>query len=319
MFEELRKIIEAHDTIVIFGHAYPDGDCYGSQIGLRDVLRLNYPKKKVYAVGTGCKRFFNLISPTDIVEDSVIENALAVLVDGNDLSRMEDKRIYNAKAYIKIDHHMENGKYHEGPFVLDVNANSTCQLIVRFIKESKWKITKTAANALYLGILTDTGRFQFAGDYVESFQEVAWLCECGADPDAINSILTVTVEDALAFKGYVFSHYKKSPSGVLYVTFNRSQLERFHVSAHKAGEMVNLLANVKDYPIWASFAENPNGSMHAEFRSNGPGVYAVAAKYGGGGHYQASGVTLHHMNSKNVKMLVDDLDAVALEYKKEHQ
>ena len=111
MFEELRQIIEENDSIVIFGHINPDGDCYGSQIGLRDLLRLNYPNKKVFAVGSGWHRFFDFIGTMDEVEDDVIKQSLAILVDGNDCDRMEDQRVWNAKAHIKIDHHIENYKF----------------------------------------------------------------------------------------------------------------------------------------------------------------------------------------------------------------
>ena len=128
-YSAILEKIEKYNSIVIFGHTNPDGDCYGSQIGLRDVLRLNYPEKKVYAVGTGIHRFVKLIAPMDIVSDDVIKQSLAILVDGNDLSRMEDERVYTAKAWIKIDHHMENFKFTEGPFVLDVNANSASELV----------------------------------------------------------------------------------------------------------------------------------------------------------------------------------------------
>ena len=111
MFEELRQIIEANDSIVIFGHIFPDGDCYGSQIGLRELLRLNYPNKKVYAVGSGLRRFFGLMGEMDKVSDDVIKNSLAILVDGNDCSRMEDARVSTAKEFIKIDHHIENYRF----------------------------------------------------------------------------------------------------------------------------------------------------------------------------------------------------------------
>ena len=121
MFEELRKIIEANDSIVIFGHIFPDGDCYGSQVGLRDLLRLNYPNKKVYAVGSGLHRFFKLIGEMDEVSDEIIKNSLAILVDGNDCSRMEDQRVVIAKEFIKIDHHIENYRFTEGKFVINNN------------------------------------------------------------------------------------------------------------------------------------------------------------------------------------------------------
>ena len=317
MFEELRQIIEKHDTIVIFGHAFPDGDCYGSQIGLRDVLRLNYPHKKVYAVGTGCYRFFHLISKMDVVKDEVIKNSLAILLDGNDISRMEDHRIKTAKAFIKIDHHMENGLFKEGPFVLDTHASSTCQLIVEFILEAGWKVNPTICTALYLGILTDSGRFQYIEDFAKSFREVAWLCENGADPDGINAILNVNNEESLDFKGYVYTHYRKSDNGVLYLTLKRNVLRRYHISANRAGTNVNLLGNVLNCPIWAFFCENPDGTCHTEFRSNGPGVQPVAAKYGGGGHYRAAGVTVENMSEETVQTIVKDLDKIAFEYKKE--
>ena len=319
MFEKLLEVIEKHDSIVIFGHAFPDGDCYGSQIGLRDTLRLNYPNKKVYAVGTGYTRFFNLISPMDEIDDEVIKESLAILVDGNDLSRMEDSRIYNAKAWIKIDHHMENFKFHEGPFVLDTDANSTCELVVQFIQEAHWKVNPTICDALYLGILTDTGRFQFIEDFTKCFHEVAFLCENGANPKALNQVLNITNEAALNFRGYVYGHYQKSEKGVIYLTFSYKTLKKLTVSPSKAGTMVNLIANVKGYPVWAFFCENEDGTCHAEFRSNGPAVQPVAAKHGGGGHLQAAGVTLPDMSEETVLQLVQELDNSILDYQKEYK
>ena len=319
MFEELLKLVEKHDSVVIFGHPFPDGDCYGSQIGLREVLRLNFPNKKVYAVGTGLHRYFDLISPMDVVDDKVIKESLAVLVDGNDISRMEDRRVATAKAFMKIDHHMENGRFTEGPFVLNEDANSTCELVLQFIRECGWKVNPTICNALFLGILTDSGRFQFVEDFSLCFKEASWLCENGADPKAINAILNLTNEAALRFKGYVYTHYKKSKHGVIYLTFTKEVLHKLHVSASKAGTMVNLINNVKGYPIWAFFCENEDGTSHSEFRSSGPGVQPVAAKYGGGGHLHAAGVTLPDLSKETINMLIKDLDQVILDYQKEHK
>ena len=319
MFEQLQKVIEQYDSIVLFGHAFPDGDCYGSQIGLREALRLNYPDKKVYAVGSGLRRFFRFIAPMDEIDDEVIKNSLAILLDGNDLSRMEDERVYHAKAWIKIDHHMENFKFNEGPFVLDTDANSTCQLIVEFIQEAGWKVNPTICNALYLGILTDSGRFQFVEDFPKCFHEAAFLCENGAKPNRINSILNVTNELAMKFKGFVYNNYKKSNHGVIYLTFTYKKLCELKVSPDKAGTMVNLIANVVGNPIWAFFCENKDGTCHAEFRSNGPGVQPVAANHGGGGHYHAAGVTLPDMSDETVQQLIEELDEAIVIYRKEQK
>ena len=318
MFETLKTIIEEHNSIVIFGHINPDGDCYGSQIGLRELLKLNYPDKKVYAVGSGLHRFFDFIGNMDEVSDELIKDSLAILVDGNDCSRMEDPRVSTAKAHIKIDHHIENFKFTEGPFVIDNNANSTCELVVRFALEANWKLNPTIANALYLGILTDSGRFQFIEDFPSAFHEVAYLCENGADPKQINAILNITNEAALQFKGYVFNNYKKSEAGVIYLTFYKETLAKLKVSANKAGSMVNLLSNVKGYPIWAFFCELEDGTCHAEFRSNGPAVQPIASALGGGGHLLAAGVTIDKVDDEIVESIVKDLGKAIIDYQKEH-
>lgn len=319
MFQELREIIERNDTIVIFGHSYPDGDCYGSQIGLRELLRLNYPNKKVFAVGSGLKRFFHFIGEMDDVDDETIKQSLAILVDGNDFSRMEDQRVETAKEFIKIDHHIENFRFTQGKFVLDTNANSTCELVVQFAIESDWDLNPTICNALYLGILTDSGRFQFVEDFPSCFEEVALLCKNGADPKEINAILNWTNEQAMQFKGYVYNNYQKTDAGVIYLVLTYETLTKLKVSPNKAGQMVNLLSNVVGYPVWAFFMEFEDGTCHAEFRSNGPGVQPIASKYGGGGHLMAAGVTIPSIDMKLINQILGDLDEAIIEYKKERE
>ena len=97
MFESIVSKIEQYDSIVIFGHLNPDGDCYGSQIALRNILRLKYPHKNVYAVGSGLKKFFDIIGKMDVVSDEIITQSLAIVLDSNDLNRLEDKRAATAK------------------------------------------------------------------------------------------------------------------------------------------------------------------------------------------------------------------------------
>ena len=319
MFQEIHEVILRNDSIVIFGHDFPDGDCYGSQIGLRDLLRINYPEKKVYAVGSGLRRFVDFIATMDEVSGDIIRNSLAIILDGNDLSRMEDKRVYTAKEWIKIDHHIENGRFTEGKFVLDTHSNSTCELIVKYAREMSLKVNPTICNALFLGMVTDSGRFQFIEDYPLAFDEAKWLCENGASPRSLDRILNTTSEDALRFKGYVYTHYKETKNGVIYLVLRKETLKKLHVSASKAGAMVNLLSNVRGHPIWTYFCENEDGTCHLEFRSNGPAVQPIAASYGGGGHLHAAGVTLQKLDGETIDMVLKDLDNAITEYKKENK
>ena len=314
MFEHIIKSIEKYDSIVIFGHAHPDGDCYGSQIGLRDSLRLAYPNKNIYAIGDGLPQFFSLIGKMDEVDDEIVSNSLAVILDGNDLNRMSDKRIHNCLAFCKIDHHVDTGSFIEGPQVVDVNANSTCDMITAMIIEQHLPINKNIANALYLGIITDSGRFQYVSNYISTYERVAFLCKSGATPKPINDILNVTSEKIINLKKFVYNNYKKT-NNVLYVVFKKDELQSLGVDANKASSVVNLLANVEGYPVWASFAEYDDGSVRIEFRSNGPAVQPLALSLGGGGHMYAAGLSLPKLDPERINDIVNLLDEVATKWK----
>ena len=105
MYKKIWVKIKENDVITIFGHVIPDGDCYGSELGLKNAILENYPNKKVYALGSGLPKFFPLVGDMDKVEDEVIKSSLAIIVDTANLSRIEDQRYSLAKDIIKIDHH----------------------------------------------------------------------------------------------------------------------------------------------------------------------------------------------------------------------
>ena len=319
MYEAILEKIEKYDSIVIFGHLNPDGDCYGSQMAMRRLLQLKYPKKKVYAVGSGLHRFFDLIGSMDTVSEKVIERSLAIIVDGNDLPRMEDQRVFNAKDFIKFDHHVDTGSFTEGPQLVNESASSCCEIILDFIRDNDFPLDDYIAQALLLGIITDTARFQFVNDYSKTFNDAAYLCSKGANPKFLNNVLNQSNERAAVFKGYVYSHYKKTENGVLYLYLSNRQLNRFKLNPNAASSMVNLLSNIHGYPIWTFLCENNNKSVHIEIRSNGPIVQPVALAYGGGGHKYAAGATIEKPTQEIIDAIIYDLDELARTWKLENK
>ena len=145
-------------------------------------------------------------------------------------------------------------------------------------------------------------------DFPKVFKDASFLCDQGADPTALNTVLNLTNERAAEFKGYVFSHYHKTKEGVLYLRLSYKQLKRFHLSPNAASSYVNLLSNIQGYPIWVFFCENEDGSLHIEFRSNGPAVQPIAVKYGGGGHALAAGVTIVNPTDEIIANIIEDLN-----------
>ncbi len=316
MFNQIWELIQKHDSIVIFGHINPDGDCFGSQVGLKELILSNFPDKKVYVTGTGVPRFFDLISKMDDVSDETIKNSLAIIVDGNDLGRMEDSRVFTAKAFAKIDHHIDIGSFTEGPFVVDVEANSACDIIAGFVLDYNLKLSVLGANALYLGILTDSANFQFVNNYPQTFDRAKNLCKLGADPHKLLSVINRTTERSLFAKGYVLTHYSKTKNGVIYSIYTKEELRKIHSSANFASTLVNLLGNVEGYPIWCTFAEYEDGRVRCEFRSNGPVIQPIAASIGGGGHAMACGCGLDKLDYKYIHEIIDMFDQAIVDWRK---
>ncbi|MBP5574267.1 MAG: bifunctional oligoribonuclease/PAP phosphatase NrnA [Bacilli bacterium] len=304
MFEKIIAKIEKYDSIVIFGHHNPDGDCYGSQIALRNILRSEYPQKQIYCVGSGLKKFLNIIGQMDIVTDETISKSLAILVDGNDLSRAEDQRVRTALDFAKIDHHIDLHNFTEGPEVIDDKATSTCELIYKFAKENDFEIDLMSASALYLGIMTDTGRFQFADDFVSMFKMVSDLCSIGVDPILLTKTNNLQPEIVLDIKSFIYSHVQKTDY-IIYAVARKSEREKLGVSSAQIVSNTSLLSYIAGHPIWFVASETDNGGMQVEIRSSTYNVQQVAVHFGGGGHTYAAGFTVKKYSQETLNELID--------------
>lgn len=285
VFNEIKK----YDSIVIFGHRLPDGDCYGSQIGLRELLKLNFPNKKVYAVGTGIPAFFDLLGKMDEVDEETIKHSLGVVIDMAGEYRSEDERVNLAPARIKIDHHIDELGFPSVKWV-DVNANAVCQMVIEFALTFNLKMNETIANALYLGIVTDSGRFQFSPYQAKTYQLVAELFKYGLDIKKVFDILYSVDEKIMKYKGYMMLNYQKTEHNVVYLKVKKEVYHEFDLKFSQISNQVNVIGNIKGSPIWLLFTENDeDGTIRVEYRSKGINVQKIAVKFGGGGHHCASG------------------------------
>ena len=255
MFEAIISKIERYDSIVIFGHLNPDGDCYGSQIALRNILKLKYPNKQIYCVGSGLKKFFDIIGKMDVVSDEVIAQSLAIVLDSNDINRLEDQRAWKARDFAKIDHHIDTFTFHEGPEVIDDTATSTCELIYLFAKENNFEIDLISASALYLGMMTDTARFQFANNFVRMFEIARDLCDRGVDPILLNKTNNLVPEINISIKSFIYSHVKKDRRGIIYAVATKEDREKLGVTSAQICANTSLLSYVVGFPVWLVASE----------------------------------------------------------------
>ena len=305
MFEAIISKIEQYDSIVIFGHLNPDGDCYGSQIALRNILRTRYPEKQIYCIGSGLKKFFDIIGKMDVVSDEIIAQSLAIVLDSNDINRLEDQRAWKARDFAKIDHHIDTHTFHEGPEVIDDTATSTCELIYLFAKENNLEIDLISASALYLGMMTDTARFQFANNFVRMFEIARNLCNLGVDPILLNKTNNLVPEISITIKSFIYSHVKKDRRGIIYAVATKEEREKLGVTSAQICGNTSLLSYVTDFPVWFIASETDNGGMQVEMRSSTYNIQTIATHFGGGGHTFAAGFTYKKFGQDVINELLD--------------
>lgn len=306
----LNKIKE-YDVITIFGHIYPDGDCYGSQLGLKYFIEENFKDKKVYAIGSGFRKMFPLIGYMDEVSDDIIRSSLAIVLDCSTADRVEDYRFSLAKEIVHIDHHVRSKQFCENSYV-DESAVATTEILTNLFSYWGLNIDKKSATALMLGLITDSGRFLYSPTANE-FMVASKLIASGARLEAIYDILYESNASELELKKLVYSSYKVR-DGVIYTYFDNETIKKYNKTANITSQTVNNLSSIKGYPIWASFAEDEDGTVRCEFRcKKGFNVSKIAIAHGGGGHLCASGCAIGSTNE--IEGVVQELEDLVKEQK----
>ena len=140
MYNKIKELIEKYDRIIIHRHSNPDGDAIGSQVGLKHIIKTNYPEKEVYAVGDASKRYgFIEDCATDTIPDEYYNGALAFVLDTSAISLISDERYKTADAIVKMDHHIFTEKYADLELI-DTSFESCCGLIGMFAMEAGLKL-----------------------------------------------------------------------------------------------------------------------------------------------------------------------------------
>ena len=308
MFTEIINAIRKYHTIIIHRHHHPDGDALGSQIGMKHIIRENFPEKQVYCVGDDA-RFYGFMddSVMDEIPDSTYEGALAIILDTAAPHLISDGR-YAAAAYtVRLDHHIFCGKIADAE-VVDTGFESCCGLITRFAMDCGLTVNRAAATALYTGMVTDSGRFRYDSTSAQTFRMASFLMEQGIDTNRIFRSLYADSFESKKLKAQFILKTQFTPNQVAYIyttleEFNALNADTFTISRG----MVNTMADIKGVEIWVNFTETEKGVL-CELRSVDTNINPIAVKYGGGGHKKASGATV--ADRETAMAMLRDLDAL---------
>ena len=292
MYNKIKELIEKYDRIIIHRHSNPDGDAIGSQVGLKHIIKTNYPEKEVYAVGDASKRYgFIEDCATDTIPDEYYNGALAFVLDTSAISLISDERYKTADAIVKMDHHIFTEKYADLELI-DTSFESCCGLIGMFAMEAGLKLNPTAAKALYTGMITDSGRFRYDSTSAQTFRVAAFLMEQKFNTNDIYSNLYADELHAIQLRAKFVLKITLTDAPVSYIYTTLDEANSYGADTFTISRgMVNTMGDIKGIDIWVNFTETENGVL-CELRSNKYNINPVAVKYGGGGHQKASGATV---------------------------
>ena len=311
MFEAIRKLIEAHEVIVLHRHQNPDGDALGSQIGLKHLILDNYPGKIVYAVGDAAGRYaFMEDSVMDEVPDAVYEGALAVVLDTSAKALISDGRYASARAAARIDHHLFCETITETE-VVDSGFESCCGLIAAMAQESGWKLSPLSAKSLFTGMVTDSGRFRYDAVNARTFRLAAFLREQPFDTNELYNCLYAMDYEQVRLRAQFALKIWFTPHRVAYIYTSQEEKAQYHTDDFTLSRgMVNVMADIAGVHIWVNFTESDKGVL-CELRSDRANINPVAVAFGGGGHQKASGATVP--DRKTALKMLERLDKLAEE------
>lgn len=305
ILKRIYKKIKEYDKIIIARHIGPDPDAIASQISLRDSIRLTFPNKAVYAVGTGVAKFKNYGLLDRCPEDT--SNALLIVLDLPSLSRVDgiDSKIF--KEIIKIDHHPYEEEMGEIELV-EENASSTCQIIAELILNTKLKLNQKIAENLYLGIVSDSDRFLLSYTTPKTFRVVAELLEeTNINFTSLYKELYDRPIEEIRFHGFISSNLTLTDNGLAYIKISAEDIIKYNVDTATASNMINNFNFIKGVLVWTFITYDEKREIYkVNVRSRGPIVNEIASKYNGGGHKFASGIRTN--NAGDIDNLIVDLD-----------
>ena len=319
--EAILQKIKEYDRIMIFRHVRNDGDCVGASKGLKAIIQLTWPEKKVHLIDHDTAQYLEFMGPEDEeVADEIYAEALGIVVDTASEARISNKKYTLCKELVKIDHHIPLEHYGQYEWV-EEERSSCCEMIVAFYDAFKdvLKIDSVAATHLYTGMVTDSGRFKYSGVNGDTMRMAAILLDVGVDTDTLYARLYLEAYEYLKFKAHIYNRMQITENGVAYIYIDRAMQEEFNLSLEQASACIGNLDAIRGCISWIAFIESGDdkGTIRVRLRSRFVHINSIAEKYRGGGHACASGATLY--SREEVDELLRDTDALVKEYKETHE
>lgn len=294
--KEFLDFVRKGEKVLIVGHIHPDGDCLGSMLALARALKRS--GKDVY-IGVDRKDIpsnYEFLLDKDRVfsTDELSKNFdLAISVDAPNKLRLGSFAPFFERALkkINIDHHTDNQNFGDLNIVVG-ETSSTSEIVYWLFKGAGFEVNYDIALPLYVGIVTDTGRFQYSNTLPSTFEVACELIKSGVSPVYVfRNVYENIRPEVLKLLGLVLERVKNS-DGLFWSFITPEELDNHSVNLAETENFIDYIRSIRGCRVAALFKKvsNSSKSWKVSLRSRGEvNVQKIAAAFGGGGHVEASG------------------------------
>ncbi|STO31629.1 Bifunctional oligoribonuclease and PAP phosphatase nrnA [Fusobacterium necrogenes] len=295
-FSQIKEEILNRENIVITSHVSPDGDAIGSGLALtlglkklgkkvRFILQDKYPDNVSFLKESNIAEIYN--------PDEKYDFDLAICVDSATNERLgKAQKLLENRFVINIDHHISNPSYGDLNHVEEIS--STSELVYKFLKFCDIELDVNMAEALYTGLINDTGNFSHNNVTAKTFEMATELKALGVDNSKIvREFFNTRTMAAVKLLGKAMFDMKYEPDKKLvYYFMSRAELDKYNGRKEDTEGIVEKLISFKDAEVSLFLREDKLGVIKGSLRSkHNIDVNAIASLFNGGGHRKAAGFT----------------------------
>ena len=306
----LQKLVDQNARFLVVSHVRPDGDAYGSTLGLALVLRALGKDVRVHNED-GLSPLFEFLPGAEGLRGKPVApepDRVLIAVDCADQKRLGTTfDAWQRTPDVNIDHHVSNPGYAKLNLI-DAESPATAQVLFEIFAALNWPLTAGAAANLYVGLMTDTGSFRYRQTTARTFEVAAKLVSTGADPTDLAEACyqSYRAERLLLVKEVLGSIHFADRNRIAWFTLTPEMYARSAAIPDESEGLIEHLQAVKSVECAFLLEALPDGLTRASMRSRGTvDVQKICQEFGGGGHRLAAGLRTKLSPAELEKKLID--------------
>lgn len=314
-----KAFLDAHSNFIIVGHKDPDGDCVSSCLGMSKIVEAAGKTHILLSAGPfkrpEVKKFEKLfVSELPFMSNQDREETGLIIVDASELFRLGEVGDLKGFDTFIVDHHKTAEIPLNAEAIIDSSSPAAVCLVQMLYEGIAGTPDKETADILFLGLCTDSGFFRFLReDSAEVFELTARLVRYGANPREMYDFITSGKPySTRKLLGVLLNKAERYLGGKLVITYETMEDTKAWGQEGRDSDMLySALLSAEGVEAVVFLRQETDRSCTGGFRSrDAVDVSAIAAKFGGGGHKNASGMSVEGKIDTLIPMIVKEFSRV---------